>query len=1117
MSLADGPKRAVDAPEDEASLHRSGLDLGRTNSPSDRAVLPGGPFKGSLETVAPGRGMSGDAVRAPFAELSHALDELELRLREGRGCGDDPRLKSALTALGTQLRAFARRKTQASEEAPLAGGKSTAPQATFPFKSDLLSRLNPPAPTEPGLDQGLAAGDASILIDMQNDIAELARKLDNMCQGVAHPLARKSETVRDGDIGRAGIAAISGASGHAPPQSAIEHLETAIDDMTAHFEAPRADAPSLEPPDRLARDFPFSIGGIDQFSTLERLEREIKAIGGRLETLGKPEIDPAAFARMQRQTEEIRASLTALAARPPAIDKLERQIAMLAESQAKGLAIQGPARPAESDGLGAAASEILRLLKDPARIEVLQGIEARLDALAATAKTNESGQHDALSRHIEMMHRRLTARFEAGLAAASAETATLKDLVGALAEKIEATRDPKATDVAIEALERELAKVVQRLDGADKGFASLTSIEQTMSALFEQVEEIRRTALEAAQAARNAVRNGAAGETRTTEAAGQRGAELDHEPSLTREIADLRTLQEAADRRTHLTLTAVQETVGKVADRLARLESELGEMRPGQLGPLLSPGLSPIFAPRLESANKNAADERRDSDAEGAIAKAIGRLGEKSPFARGSEGAGAVEPTDYLIEPGSGFPRPRGAGESRGPGASAVVPFGLEERADRADFIAAARRAAQAAQKDALDAIQAIQAIHAGADRAASGAERDIGVLRQTRRFYRAHKRPLILSLAALCLAVGVYALARTMAHGNVREFSPAFLKQLGKGLVRGDATPPPQSDQLAGDLQGAPAPVRPEAKREAAPSLQNSSKSPPPQGLFAPSSGYAPSAPETLATKSISGSAPILIGALVDALGHSDSRPSAPAPLFWTGLPAASLSAAASEDPRGQGEAGNAAAQFALGIRYAEGRDSPRDLKLAAQWYEKAARQGLATAQYRLARLYEKGLGVAHDTARAASLYRAAAEQGNTRAMHNLGVLAAEGADGRPDYATAALWFGKAAEFGVRDSQFNVAVLLARGLGAPQNLVQAYAWFAILAAGGDAEAGRKRDEAGARLTATELAAAKMAAETFRPRQADLAANEISSSPADPGVAPTGQIPDATKAKVSGL
>jgi len=190
-----------------------------------------------------------------------------------------------------------------------------------------------------------------------------------------------------------------------------------------------------------------------------------------------------------------------------------------------------------------------------------------------------------------------------------------------------------------------------------------------------------------------------------------------------------------------------------------------------------------------------------------------------------------------------------------------------------------------------------------------------------------------------------------------------------------------------------------------------------------------------------------------------------------------------------------DAAAQFELASRYADGRDIARDAKLAVLWFEKSAKQGLAPAQYRLGTLYEKGLGVERNEIVARDWYRRAADAGNTRAMHNLAVMLAEGGDGKPDYAAAAVWFRKAAQLGLRDSQFNLAILYARGLGVETSLIQSYLWFSAAAAQGDADAGKKRDEVAARLGAKDLETAKSLAAGFRAETPVPAANDVATPP----------------------
>ena len=178
---------------------------------------------------------------------------------------------------------------------------------------------------------------------------------------------------------------------------------------------------------------------------------------------------------------------------------------------------------------------------------------------------------------------------------------------------------------------------------------------------------------------------------------------------------------------------------------------------------------------------------------------------------------------------------------------------------------------------------------------------------------------------------------------------------------------------------------------------------------------------------------------------------------------------------------AGDAAAEFEVATRFADGHGVPANNEQAVRWFELAANQGLAPAQFRLGGFYEKGIVVKKDLAVARDFYAAAAAKGNGKAMHNLAVLYAEGIKGPADYQTAALWFRKAAEYGVKDSQYNLAILYARGIGVEQSYAESYKWFALAASTGDADAAKKRDEVASHLDAQALAAAKLAVQKWAP------------------------------------
>ena len=103
-------------------------------------------------------------------------------------------------------------------------------------------------------------------------------------------------------------------------------------------------------------------------------------------------------------------------------------------------------------------------------------------------------------------------------------------------------------------------------------------------------------------------------------------------------------------------------------------------------------------------------------------------------------------------------------------------------------------------------------------------------------------------------------------------------------------------------------------------------------------------------------------------------------------------IAAATPEQLQGLAEAGDARAQFSLGLAYFNGRVVSKDLRKASIWFEKAAEQGHLSAQYNLGVLFVQGFGVDKDFAQAAKWFRKAAEQGDVDAESNLQRLLAAG-----------------------------------------------------------------------------------------------------------------------------
>jgi len=848
---------------------------------------------------------------------------------------------------------------------------------------------------------------ATSLVTLQNDIAGLATRLDAMQREQAARYAMPP--VCNLDKLRAEIATMSEALRDVASRGSVATVEAAIRGLSQKIEDSRSDGMKdviLRPMEELVAELRQSLAEIDPRMTIKGLEGELRKLGIKIEDLGRSGVDPAAFGHIQAQTREIRDLLSAAIAHPMPIERIERQVAELAES----LGQQQRAAPSY-EGFAAVAPR--------ADTSQFAAIEARLEEIAAKVEesltaTRDQGRYRDLYDRIDNVHEGLSARIADVQRHAAPDTSALENLVLSLSEKIERAIAPQADHRAIEALEEQIGALARRMDQSNTA-VSLSTLERTISELFGEFERTRVASLETAeQTARNAVREAFA--------SAPDHAEQDR---IAEELSDLRSKQAQADQRALSTLNAVHETLEKVVERLSTFEAELAERRngPGERpAPVFAPPRNPPAPPQNPPPSPPPFVEPRGRNAPP----------EAPPSA----------PEDFLIEPGTGFPGRRDNGNSNNSGGSAPPTQldSLEAPASRSDFIAAARRAAQAAQRETAAAAVQAQLRPAAPMRAAEAKGGFANLIAH-------YRRPVVLSLAAIFVAVGAYALLKSLGHQQVKI---------------SDLEPPPA---VVASMASPPAPV---------PAMTSAAKID--DSALSPNSIVTPTPMPPKAAAPPAGTDPIVTGSI------------APRPAVQAPKPREMSFA----DLRNQARAGDAWAQFALATEYSDARFMSRDLNTAAQWYEKAAAQGLAPAQYRLASFYEKGLGVARDIAKAQALYQKAAAAGNVRAMHNLAVLAADGGDsGRPDYATAARWFKRAAEFGVRDSQYNYAVLLARGMGVSQDFISSYVWFAVAARQGDQDSAAKRDDVGARLSADQLATAKAMVEGFRPRTPSASANEV--------------------------
>lgn len=161
----------------------------------------------------------------------------------------------------------------------------------------------------------------------------------------------------------------------------------------------------------------------------------------------------------------------------------------------------------------------------------------------------------------------------------------------------------------------------------------------------------------------------------------------------------------------------------------------------------------------------------------------------------------------------------------------------------------------------------------------------------------------------------------------------------------------------------------------------------------------------------------------------------------------------------RAEAERGNPEAQFNLSMVYLEGLGSGtgsvrKDVALARQWLEKAAKGGFAKAQFNLGIMYYQGTdGVKRNLAIAREWFTKAAEGDDRLGQFNLGVMWYRGEGGPRDFMEAREYFEQATVQGHPEGAYNLGVMYAKGEGVKRDTIEAIAWFTIADAQGNPKA----------------------------------------------------------------
>jgi localization factor PodJL len=1039
--------------------------------------------------------------------MTRRLDDIERKLAAGR----QPSLDAALKAVERIEAQLAKsgperdRRADASIQAALRGFESRI--------AELAERIATSRPTAPH--------GATARTDVRSAVAEIRARqaeLDGALSSPAAPADQPPRTERPPALRahegvllalRGDIARLAGQLETLKPNEAgsrdVAGLRAEIERLRATVGglATRDEVNALE---RSLRGIVMQVGNARSPADLAAVSGPIEELQGEVRRLADL-VTTGVHGRLARDVEGLARKIDAVAAGagPDAIEGLAHQLSDLRRLFAE------MAEPQRVHALASQLGDLDERLAELGRRQLdAHAVERRFDALARqldglslqpssdiaeriealSEKLDRLGEKPRITfappaEGIDTLVQRLDRLDEALSRKSPPQLGSIEEMLRTLVERADQVGRPGADLDALDSLDKQVSMLARRLErGPDD--PALAGLERTMRDLMSQVELMRSGAHETAERAAKAA-------VADTLAAFPSAAVEPELGFLKRDLDDLKTQQTSADRRMQTTLESVHAALEKVVARLAMLEKEGGPHDPPSADPLERPQTIRVKAP----AQPARAPQPQRADAAPQIV-----LDEADrPLRADSE--------EILLEPGAARPRPGAAPAGRStanPDSSAEV---------RANLIAAARRAVQAATAEAQANTKEKARSGSSLRTRAEGAK--AGLAARMRGVVDKHRRPILLGLAAVVLALGALRMIGGMGDASP---PPASLPKV-ESRKAAPAAPPAASESReaveaprAKPAEAPAAEIKPDEPRttQAIPSAASAKPDEPPSppetkdGRTSASTA-SPKAPvmtlPPLQLAPAATAAPAITGAIdprrpvsdpIPNIGSVGELPGAPG---LNGLRHAAL-------------AGDPVAIYDMAARLAEGRGYQRDLKLAAKLFEKAAANGVVPAQYRIGNHYEKALGVSRDIPLAKAWYQRAADKGNARAMHNLAVLLAEGVDGKPDFPAAAEWFRKAAEHGVKDSQFNLAVLLARGLGVSQNLARSYTWFAVVAAQGDADAGKKRDEVGARLATAELNAARAAADSFKPAPPDRAANEVAVPAqgwAEPAAAPAKKAP----------
>jgi localization factor PodJL len=327
----------------------------------------------------------------------------------------------------------------------------------------------PPAP-EPDVWGGEPPAMRFAALDQSLNL--LSQQIESLRQHSGERGEQQMVMMRQVESLRREVEEMSRAVGDLAPRASILAVEAALRDLSQRIETQRLRGVAddlLAPAERIAGELRSVVKELDPGPILRSLDADVQAIGRRLDAMQQPSgVDLSAIRQLSAQTREIKDQLSAMAARPLPVEKLETRLFDLTQRvDALSYATIGPAQAAAALDMGELARSIRAIVAAETSAS-LDSFNSRLEQLAA--KFDEAvldagaKRFDELGERIDALGRALGERLESVAAQKPVDAASIEQLVTSLGRKIDSALDDRPHGPGFEELGRKLDRLENRLD-----------------------------------------------------------------------------------------------------------------------------------------------------------------------------------------------------------------------------------------------------------------------------------------------------------------------------------------------------------------------------------------------------------------------------------------------------------------------------------------------------------------------------------------------------------------------------------------------------------------------------------------------------------------------------